>query len=243
MDKNTIHRVQCDNGEIEYHLTRKVVKNVNLTVKPEGIVCVSAHPQVPLAFIEEFIREKQDWVIENLETYKMNKNKHLIEKKYIEGEKHYLLDIPLTLRLVESHEERVLLGGDEIILQVRDQHDVKRKAKILEGWFYERQKETFEEIAREVYSLFKKYKIEYPVIKIRRMKSRWGSCQYEKGVIILNSRLIEKPRKYIKYVLVHEFAHFIQPNHSKEFYKVVESVMPDWKGIVAHDEEKSSSGY
>ena len=99
------------------------------------------------------------------------------------------------------------------------------------------QMKIFHELAEEIYPLFEQYQIAYPIIKIRRMRARWGTCQYRKGVIILNSRLIERPREFMKYVLVHEFAHFVQPNHSKAFYKVVEEVMPNWKGIVAHEKE------
>ena len=61
------------------------------------------------------------------------------------------------------------------------------------------------------------------------MTSRWGSCQTVKGIITLNSKLIEKPLRCIEYVVLHEFAHFIHPNHSKEFYDFVASLMPDWK--------------
>ena len=66
-------------------------------------------------------------------------------------------------------------------------------------------------------------------MKIRNMKSRWGSCQPQRGIITLNARMIAAPREAIEYVVVHEFAHFIHPNHSKEFYTLVEQLMPDWK--------------
>ena len=69
----------------------------------------------------------------------------------------------------------------------------------------------------------------YPELKIRYMTARWGSCQPQKGIITLNSQLIEKPRRCMEYVVLHEFAHFIHPNHSKDFYTLVESLMPDWK--------------
>ena len=61
------------------------------------------------------------------------------------------------------------------------------------------------------------------------MISTWGTCQAQQKVITLNSKLIEKPKSCIEYVVLHEFAHFIHPNHSKEFYGFITMLMPDWK--------------
>lgn len=241
MDTSIIRRVQCDNREIEYHLIRKSVKNINLRIKSDGTVCVSAHRRVPVTYIEAFIKQKQGWIIKALEKCEMNKRKQPIEKQYVEGEQYDFMGNQFALKVIESSEESVVIEKDTLVLQVKNQHDIKRKEKLLNHWFQARREEVFDEIAQEIYPLFERYHIEYPTIKIRRMKARWGSCQYRRGVVILNSRLIEKSREYIQYVLVHEFAHFIQPNHSKEFYKVVEEVMPNWKGIVAHEKEKSFS--
>jgi predicted metal-dependent hydrolase len=60
------------------------------------------------------------------------------------------------------------------------------------------------------------------------MTSRWGSCQPKRGTITLNKRLIETPRSCIEYVVMHEFVHFRQPNHSKNFYDLLGVLMPDW---------------
>lgn len=91
------------------------------------------------------------------------------------------------------------------------------------------QKETFGEICEEVYQRFKKYNILYPELKTREMSSRWGLCQPRKGIITLNSKLIEAPRHYIEYVVLHEFVHFICPDHSKKFYRFLTMMMPDWE--------------
>ena len=61
------------------------------------------------------------------------------------------------------------------------------------------------------------------------MKKRWGSCQHQTKTITINSQLIEAPRFCIEYVMMHEFCHFIHPNHSKDFYTLLQVMMPDWK--------------
>ena len=61
------------------------------------------------------------------------------------------------------------------------------------------------------------------------MKSRWGSCNPGKGILTFNTQLMYAPPECIEYVVVHEFAHFLQPNHSALFYNEVAAVLPDWK--------------
>ena len=69
----------------------------------------------------------------------------------------------------------------------------------------------------------------FPTIKFRKMKSRWGSCQPQKNILTFNTLLLTKPFESIKYVVIHEFCHFIHPNHSKAFYAELEKHMPDYK--------------
>lgn len=66
-------------------------------------------------------------------------------------------------------------------------------------------------------------------IKLRKMRTRWGVCNTRKKVITLNTELLKKDIELIDYVIVHEMAHFYEGNHSKQFWKIVESVIPDYK--------------
>ncbi len=66
-------------------------------------------------------------------------------------------------------------------------------------------------------------------VRIKSMKTRWGSCNYTKGYINLNLELIKKPKCAIEYVIFHELTHLIYPNHSKQFYSYISKYMPDWQ--------------
>ena len=85
------------------------------------------------------------------------------------------------------------------------------------------------DICREYYPFFEPYGIAFPKVTFRHMTSRWGSCRPQKHAITLNTALIKVPREAAEYVVVHEFAHFIYPDHSSRFYAVVAQVLPDWK--------------
>lgn len=74
-------------------------------------------------------------------------------------------------------------------------------------------------------------KINRPInaIRIKKMNTRWGSCNSKKGYLNFSTNLIQKDIKFIEYVVLHELAHLIYPHHQKEFYDFILSLMPDFK--------------
>ncbi|MFI3238474.1 MAG: M48 family metallopeptidase [Lachnospiraceae bacterium] len=90
-----------------------------------------------------------------------------------------------------------------------------------------------EEICEEYFLYFLREDISFPKIKVRRMRSRWGSCNVTDHVITFSTLLYEKDRIYKEYVAVHELCHLIHPNHSKDFYVLVAKFLPNWKKLRA----------
>ncbi|MDD4077445.1 MAG: SprT family zinc-dependent metalloprotease [Bacilli bacterium] len=80
--------------------------------------------------------------------------------------------------------------------------------------------------------LFKNCSDKVAFVSFRKMRSRWGSCNAKTGKINLNSLLVHVPLICIRYVIIHEFVHFIYPNHSPDFYRLLESFYPDYKTAV-----------
>ncbi|MEF9970478.1 MAG: SprT family zinc-dependent metalloprotease [Ruthenibacterium sp.] len=88
----------------------------------------------------------------------------------------------------------------------------------------------FDTVSRAVFPLFAGVlQNKPPVLKVRLMKTRWGVCMPAKRQITLNLRLAEKPIAAVEYVMIHEYAHFLQPNHSAAFWAIVARLMPDYK--------------
>ena len=222
--------VHCEDGDIPYLLTRKPVKNVNLRIKPEGEVLVSANNSVPTDFIDAFIEKKQRYIFSVLLRYEEKKKLfQAVPKRYVSGESYDLLGKSLRLKVEANKEENVYTDGVYIFLKVKDKDDFRHKEIMMSKWLKQYQTTVFEELLQEKYLLFEKYGVTYPTLKIRNMTSRWGSCQPKKGIITLNSKLIEAPRNCIEYVILHELVHFIHPNHSRQFWDFVAMMMPDWK--------------
>lgn len=226
-------QVDCERGMITYILTRKKVKNVNLRIKQDGRVLVSAGNRVPADFIDGLIRQKQEFIFSALAKYEeIRKQGGDIPKQYVSGESYRILGRNLQLKVIKvekKENERVYADEKNIYMEVRDVDDFRHKEIVMMRWMKAYRMSVFKELVEETYERFRKYNVVFPVLKVRSMTSRWGSCQPGKGVITLNSSLIAAPRHCIEYVVVHEFAHFIHPNHSKQFWDFMTMMMPDWR--------------
>lgn len=224
------HRtVQGKERILEYILTRKSVKNLNMRVKPNGEIHVSANRLVPVKYIDKFVLSHEQMIIKALNKYEKIRANTMPQLQYVSGEKVRFLGEELHLLVEVAPVQEVEKIGQFLFLRVKDTTDFNKKEKLMKKWFSKMQAEVFLEICKEIHPLFKSYGVKYPLVKIRNMKSRWGSCQPHRGIITLNGKMIAAPREAIEYVVLHEFAHFVHPNHSRDFYGLVEELMPDWK--------------
>lgn len=216
--------VQVSNYKIKYTLIIKQVKNVNLRIEKNGEIIVTCNPYVPIEKVDAFVMDKCKWIVERL-------NEITRHKQLLEDETYYLyLGKRYMIEVVESSYSGVKIEPQKLIVYKRESDDVK---KILENYEREMATRLFRKMMSEVYEkMSMDYSIKLPTLKIRNMKSRWGSCMPSKNVITLNLQLIHYDTRFIEYVIIHEYAHLIQPNHSKAFYRVIEKYMPDYKKVM-----------
>ena len=158
MISNTeIRNVRCEQRVLEYQLTRKQVKNINLRVKPDGQVFVSASQNVPVEFIDNFVKEKQEYIIRALDKYEENrKYVSFAPRQYVSGESFDILGKSLRLKVIQGNQESVTTDGVFIFLTVRNKENQKRKENLMNNWLKEMQTGTFNQISRELHQIFKK---------------------------------------------------------------------------------------
>lgn len=149
-------------------------------------------------------------------------------KQYVDGESFRILGHEYRLQVRKHSKNSVRFDGSYIILSVRDTDNFDLKQRVMNRWLKQKCVETVQSVCEAVYPKFQKYGVSFPEIKYRNMISRWGSCQPKRGVLTFNLSLVEEPVACIEYVVVHEFEHFLQPNHSKKFYQQLSVFMPDW---------------
>lgn len=224
------HMVDYGGKPIQFELHRKNVKNINLNVKPDMTIVVSANEEVPLDYILGFVRNKAPWIVKNMNYFKDVQPEHTLKKEYVSGETFKYLGKQYRLKVEEvNKEEGVKYYQGFIHLYVKDKNNLGRKEKLINEWFRNRAKLNFKESLERVFGVIEKYEVVKPEIHIRTMKARWGSCIKEKNIILLNLELIKAPKFCIDYVILHEMTHFIYENHHSDFYNFMTSLMPDWK--------------
>ena len=150
-------------------------------------------------------------------------------KRYVSGETFLIQGHGLRLIVSQTSRDTITSDGIYIYLNTKDTGDFNRKQRMVTKFLDGQCHSVYSEILNELYPLFRKYGVQMPVLRIRDMETRWGSCLVRKGIITLNKRLLEAPRNCIEYVVLHELCHFIHPNHSKQFYGFLTMLMPDWK--------------
>lgn len=223
------HQIEYANKIIDFVVKRKKVKNVNLNIKPDMTIEVTANDRVPLDFICDFVKTKGAWILKNVKTFKDVQAFRHSEREYVSGETFKYLGKQYRLRVMQEEEEKVKYFRGFIYLYVKDTENVNRKAKLIDEWYREKAQKTFNESLDKMFPLVQKYGVEKPNIDLRSMKARWGSALTDKKTILLNTELIKAPKYCIDYVVLHELIHFKYNDHSDNFYKMLYSLMPDWE--------------
>lgn len=224
-----IKEIILKDRRIEYELQIKAVKNINLRIKADRTVFVSASPSVSEKTIEEFLVSKSDYILNALEYYEDIAKYAPKPKQYVDGESFRIFGHDRRLIVVKGTNNAVESDESYITLTVKDISDIEQKRKTMEQWRYYLCKDKIQSLCEAVYPKFQKYGVSYPVLRFRNMVSRWGSCQPKRGVLTFNYALVEAPIFSIEYVVVHEFTHFLQPDHSHRFYQQLAMFMPDWE--------------
>ena len=221
--------IDLEGRMIEYNLERKNVKNLNLRIKADQSVNVSANHMIADHVIDDFLRSKADYILSALDRYAEMEKYAPKPKAYVDGESFRILGHDLRLIVRVGTKNGVFSDGKYITLTVIEPADFDLKRRLIEKWIKKECQNTIQRVCESIYPRFQKYGIEFPQLRFRNMVSRWGSCQPKRKALTFNILLIEAPLSCIEYVVTHEFVHFLQPDHSRKFYQYLNMFMPDWK--------------
>lgn len=201
------------------------MKNINLRVKPDLTVNVSAAPEVSMERIESFVASQSVFILRALEKYEKAAD---TKKEYTDGGEVRSLGRPykLSLKTGEEYDVSGKTDGDIMYVTAPDNETAEH---IITRLLNERLADYIGEAMPRIYALISPLGVPVPQVKIKFMKSCWGSCIPAKKRVAFSTMLREYPTEAIDYVILHELAHFLHQDHSKDFYAVIERFMPDWK--------------
>lgn len=198
--------------DITYHIIieRKNNKNTYLRLKDTNTIYITTSFLTTKRQILNLIKDNEKFIIKN--------SKKMEQKKEKENSFFYL-----------GKEYNIIIYPDSDIEFVGSRIYVKNK-EALEKWYQKEMKRIFQERLDYQYHQFEEA-IPYPILKIRKMKTRWGVCNKRDNSVTLNAELLRYDIEKIDYVIVHELSHFIYFDHSKNFWNQVSKYFPDYKRV------------
>jgi predicted metal-dependent hydrolase len=199
-------------------LIRSKRKTMTLIIERDGTLTVRAPLRVSKSQIEAFVQEKTNWIDR---TRQKIKAAEVSPRQYIDGEKFLFLGSSFDLKLVRPQRPSLKFDGEFRLSNTAQ----KRGESIFTRWYKDR---AFEIITERVAKFSEQYDFAPKQLKITSARTRWGSCS-PNGGLNFSWRLVMAPLDVIDYVVIHELAHLRVKNHSRKFWKLVESVLPGYK--------------
>ena len=214
-------------GSIEVLVLRKPIKNLHLAVlPPDGRVRVSSPLRLTDEAIRTLIATRIPWIRKRQAALLAQARES--EREYVSGESHYLFGRRYRLDLVvQDGPARVyLMNKSRLVLEARPNSTTERREQVFREWY----RAALKPVAGELLEKWAtKMGVRPDYWGIKRMKTRWGTCQQERARIWLNLELAKKPLRCIEYVVVHELLHLIERKHNERFIKLMTDHLPAWQ--------------
>ena len=200
---------------------RKNMKNIYLKVEKNADVVVSAPPRTPNYLIKKLIRD-------NIDEIKLRRNNILTNgytvKQYVTGEKHIIFGREFVLEERLGNKNVVKLSDDKIILVIKDKDQDREQivTSFLRKVLYNK--------ALEFINKYEKIMgVHAEQLRIKKMKTRWGTCNIEAKRIWINYELIKYPIECLEHIVVHELTHLLETNHTPRFYALLGKYYPNFR--------------
>jgi predicted metal-dependent hydrolase len=219
---------------IEVELVQKEIKNLHLAVyPPDGRVRLAAPMDVNRKTLELYVISKIPWIRKQQRRFAKIDRQSV--RQYVNRESHYFLGRRYLLRVHESDRPYRYPKVDcktktYIDLFVRDNYTTEQRASLIKEWYRAQLKEILCELVPKWEGILQ---VKTQKVKVHSMKTKWGSCNTDKGIVLFNIELAKKSIECIEYVVVHELLHLIERKHSDLFKAYLEKYVPNWKQLKA----------
>jgi hypothetical protein len=205
--------------KITYKIVRSSRRTVALVIKDDGTLVVRAPHHAAVPSIERFILEKSGWI--RKKSAEILSRPRAKKKEYAEGERFLYLGKEYVLKFSSSVKK---IAVNEEFLMVPEKYSQDCQTQ-LDRWYRREARRIITERAKKIGSA---YKLSFSAIRIGTAKRRWGSCT-SGGTLSFGYRLVMAPMFIVDCVVAHELCHTKELNHSKDFYRLLFSIIPNYK--------------
>lgn len=203
--------IKINNKIYNVEIIYKNNKNMYLRIKDDLKIVVTAPLKISEKKIQKFVESNIDYI-----------SKVIIQKEEVLAKKQDKFQyLGKLYDICYINERKIFLGEEKALIG---------KNVNIDNWYKKNAIEVFENYYNSCFQNFKEAKYK-PLLKIRKMKGKWGVCNITNKTITLNLELIKLNQKYLIYVIYHELCHLKHPNHSKDFWALVEKYVPNYKQI------------
>lgn len=219
---------------IDIDVVYKDIKNLHIGVYPPmGRVRVAAPARLDDDAIRLAVIKRLPWIKQQRDQFKNAERQS--EREMVTGESHYVWGVRKRLKIVERPGRMHLeVDADRLVLYATPDSDVARRRAVLDHWYREQLRHTLPDLIR---TWEQKLGLSVPRWSIRRMKTKWGSCNRETRHIWFNVELAKKHPDCLEYIVVHEMTHYLERGHGARFTALMDEQLPDWR---AHREALNS---
>ncbi|WP_281092526.1 M48 family metallopeptidase [Fusibacter bizertensis] len=210
---------------IEFTVTYSKRKTIEIGVEPPNAVSVVAPEEIDDDILIKHVKSKAKWIVQKLYEIKEIQSQH-IDREYVNGEAFMYLGRNYTLEIVDDQSLKkpvTKLFQGKFIIYTPTRESTKLKASMV-GWYRHK---TLEKVNERIVFYQKYFDLKPADVRVKEQKKRWASCT-SKGELIFNWRCVMAPSWVLDYVVVHEMCHLQVMDHSKEFWSLVERIMPDY---------------
>lgn len=223
---------------VEYVVKRTGGTSLGISVDRNGSVIINAPQDAPMEVIEKYVSGKLLWVHQKL-AYKKDTNKEKVHRDFVHGQGFLYLGKSYRLRLVKDEGRTAVKKGKNCCLRFHQWHfelpeiEQSRARDHFIKWY---KNKTEEQLKTRIPRYENRVGVEFKNLRVLDLGNRWASCG-TKGTMNFNWRIVMAPIWVFDYILVHEMAHMIQKGHTKDFWRIVERVIPDYQEHVDWLEE------
>jgi predicted metal-dependent hydrolase len=214
-------------GGIPVEVVRKPIKNLHVSVHPpDGRVRVSAPWLLDDDAVRLAVISKLSWIRRHQRAFAEQPRQS--QREMVSGESHYFMGRRYRLNVLEhSGPSRVSINGNsELRMQVRPGADRDKRESVLTEWYRRQLKALIPDLIAEWQPALG---VEVADWGVKKMKTKWGSCNTRDRRVWLNLELAKKPPRCLEYVLVHELVHLLESHHNDRFKALMDQFMPQWR--------------